>query len=412
MSKEVNINTNLKLFRWQLDVLHGVREHGKGYIHVVKSKRQCGKSIMIETILLKTAIEKNASCSICLCPTLEQSRKIFNEIKSVIQGTPVYMKHNEIHLNLVLKNGSTILFRSAEQREALRGYTVTGVYCVDEAAYIPDKIFYDTLAWTNVSNAPIVICSTPRFKIGWFYKYYTLGFENGNKILTYNWSEYDTSALLSNERLEQYRREVPQSEFKTEYLGEFLDMEGGIFGDFSDIVNGEFKLGGNYYMGVDWGTGNGGDYTAICVFNDDRQMVYIDYFNDKDETKTIEEIIDIIKRFKPLKCQVEMNSIGSVFYGLLDKAVKAAGLPTMLLKFDTTNASKEKLINNFQVAIQQKRVQILPDGMLGTQMAMYEMKLSPSGKKTYNAASGYHDDCIIAMLLGFDSINKGTYLIR
>ena len=412
MAKQIAINSNLKLYEWQYEIIRNVRDYGKGYIHVVKSKRQCGKSITIEALLMQTAIEKNNTISICLSPTLEQARKIFNEIKGVIINTPVYKRHNDIQLNLILANGSKILFRSAEQRNALRGYTVTGIYCVDEATFIPDIIFYETLAWVNVSNAPIVVCSTPKYKVGWFYKYYMMGFENGNKILSYDWSKYDTSALLLPEKLEQYRKELPANEFKTEFLGEFLDNEGGIFGDFSDIINDNYDKDRNCYMGIDWGTGSNNDYTAICIFNDEKQMIYLNAFNDKDETQTIQVIIDTIKKYQPLKVQVETNSIGSVFYGLLDKAIKAAGLPVMLIGFTTSNTSKEKLINNFQVAIQQKQVQILSNSMLQTQMAMYEMKLSANGKKTYNAAYGYHDDCIIAMLLAFDCINKGVYLIR
>ena len=101
-----------------------------------------------------------------------------------------------------------------------------------------------------------------------------------------------------------------------------------------------------------------------------------------------------------------------MFYGLLDKAIKNEHLPVMLLRFTTTNDSKERIINNFQVAMQNREVQILNNPTLQVEMDMYEMKLSKSGKRTYNAASGYHDDCVIAMLLALDCINKGTYILR
>ena len=367
---------------------------------------------MLESILLKTAIEKNKTVSILLSPTLEQARKIFNEIKAVVKPTPVYARHNDIQLNLVLKNGSRILFRSAEQKNSLRGYTVTGIYCIDEAAFIPDDIFYETLAWVNVSKAPIVVCSTPKFKLGWFYKYYMIGFENNSKVYSYNWSLFDTSALLDPETLDRYRKEVPANQFKTEFLGEFLDNEGGVFGDFDGIVVDDWDDNLNCYMGIDWGTGSGNDDTAVCIFNEKKQMIFLDCFNDKDETSTIKHIVSIIKKYKPLKVQVETNSIGSIFFGLLNKAIKAEKLPVMLIGFTTSNSSKEKLVNNFQVAIQNKDTTILPNSKLLTEMAMYELKLSSTGKKTYNAADGYHDDAVIAMLLAFDCISKGVYLIR
>ena len=410
--KEVKINSNLKLYNWQRDVINGVINTGKGYIHVVKAKRQVGKSVLIETLLLKTAIENNRTVSYALTTTLEQARKMFTELKNIIINTPIYRKHNDVRCILDLSNGSSIYFKSAEQGDALRGYTCTGIYCVDEAAYVSDEVFYKTLAWCNVSQCPIVICSTPNFKTGFFYEYYNLGFENGNKVLSYDWSEYDTSALLSNETLERYRLTIPDSQFKTDYLGEFLDNEGSVFGNYSDIVSNNFNEGLNTYMGIDWGTGTNNDETAICVFNSEKQMVALYHFNDKDETATINEIIRMIQLHKPLKVQVETNSIGQVFYGLLDKAIKSNKLPVMLLRFTTTNDSKERLINNFQVGIQNKSLTILNDRTLQVQMSVYEMKLSSTGKKTFNAHNGYHDDCIIAMLLAYDCINKGTYILR
>lgn len=409
---EVVVKSNLKLYEWQLQVVRELKTHYHGYFHVIKAKRQCGKSVLLETLILKTALEKNGSKSFMLSTTIEQARKVFNELKEVAMKTPLYKKHNDVQMTLRFKNGSEVFFKSAEQRDGLRGYTCTGILCIDEAAYIQDDIFYKCLAWCNVSQAPIVIVSTPAFKTGFFYQYYMLGYESNTKVISYNWSEFDTSALLPPETLEMYRRQLPMAQFKTEFLGEFLDNEGGVFGSFDDVLSETFAPGLNLYMGIDWATGTNNDETAIALFNSEREMVALFHFNDKDETQTIAYIVDLIKRFKPLKVQVETNSIGQVFYGLLDKRIKAEKLPVMVLKFNTSNESKERLVNNMQVAIQNHSVSILKDSWLMLQLTMYQMKLSPTGKKTYNAASGYHDDCIIAMLLAFDCISKASYVIR
>ena len=409
---EVKVTSNLRLFPWQLQVVNELKTHWRGCTHVVKSKRQVGKSVMLESILIQTAINKPKSCSICLEPTLEQARKVFNEVKRVIQPTKLYGKHNDLQLLLRFRNGSTIYFKSAEQRDGLRGYTVNGIYVVDEAAFINDDVFFETLAWVNVSQAPVVLCSTPKHKTGFFHKYYMLGLSNEPNIFSYNWSEFDTSELLPVEKLQEYQRNLPAAQFKTEFLGEFLDNEGGVFGDFTPIISNDYEKGLNCYFGIDWGSGQGQDETAIAIFNSHRQMIGLYHFADKDETATINYIIDLIRQYQPLKIQVETNSIGQVFYGLLDKAIKAANLPVMLLRFTTTNESKERLINNFQVAMQNKTVTILDNQTLRIQMDMYEMKVTNNGKRTYNAASGYHDDCIIAMLLAYNCISTGQYCLR
>ena len=193
---------------------------------------------MLEMILLKTAIEKTNTTSICLSPTLEQARKLYKELLAGIVTTPIYKKSNDQRLNIKLCNGSEILFKSSEQGDALRGYTVSGIYCIDEAAYIPDAIFNITLAWCNVHRPPILICSSPHYKTGFFYKYYSMGMEPGlNNVFSYDWSTYDTSQLLDAETLENYRKTLAKDIFKTDFLGEFLDNESSVFGEFEDVLN-------------------------------------------------------------------------------------------------------------------------------------------------------------------------------
>lgn len=409
----MQVKLGIKLFKWQQEVINNLKEHRKGTVHTVVSRRQCGKSILLEVILLQTAINNQKTTSYLVEPTLDNSLKVFKELVNTVINTPIYKRHNEVRQQLELVNGSKIICKSAASGDNLRGYTCTGVLCCDECAYWQDEIFYTILPWTNVSQCPIILTSTPAHKTGFFYDYYCRGWENGNNCYSYKWSDeyYDMSELLPIEKLEEYRKQLPPNQFKTEYMAEFLSNEGSVFGDYSQIINEAIDLNGEYYIGIDWSSGSGQDDTAIAIFNSKKQMIALYHFNDRDETQTIKEIINICKRFNPKRIQVEINSIGSIFYGLLSKALKENKIDTQLIKFTTTNSSKEKIINNFQVAIQNKEVSILNDEYLKLQLDMYEMKLSSTNKRTYNAASGYHDDCLIATLLAFDCINKGKYIL-
>lgn len=410
--KVVRVSANIKLFKWQQDAVFGIEQNWKRSVHVIKSMRQVGKSTLLQLLLIRTAAERAKTVSISLSPTLDQARKLYRSIKNILSPTKLYRRHNDLNLVIELRNGSEIYFKSAEQGDNLRGYTVTGIYVVDEASFIKDEVFYSTLPYCNVSGAPIVIVSTPLYRQGFFYKYYCLGLENGNRVFSYDWSSYDTSALLPSEKLEEYRHSLPPQTFKSEYLGQFLDADGGVFGDFSSIVSNDYdRSNTNYYFGVDWGSGQGQDETAIAIFNSNREMVALHHFSDKDETQTINYIMDLIRKYRPLKVAVESNSIGQIFYGMLDKAIKSEQLPVMLIRFTTTNDTKEKIINNFQVFAHNHQCTILDDHNLIIQLQLYEMKLSKSGKRTYNAPSGAHDDLIMATLIGLDCINRGNYNI-
>lgn len=406
------IKSNIVWHSWQSDVIRGVLAKGKGAIHVVKSSRQCGKSVMCESIILKYAVDLRGSFSMYLSPTIKQARKVFKEIVKAISRSSVFLKSNESFLEITFKNGSTIAFCSAEQGENLRGYTVSGVLIVDEAAYIEDEVFDAVLPTTDIHKAPIIIVSTPRFRVGFFYDYYVDGLSRNDTISSYDWSSYDKSALISPARLEFYRRRMNKTKFTQDYLGEFCDLGFGVFGEFDKVLwkPTNPSLDG-CVLGVDWSSGVGGDETAIAVFNNQKEMIDLVHFNDLNDLQTIDKVIEIIRKYNAVKVQVETNSIGQIFYNMLQRKIAESNLNCSLKGFNTSNSSKQKIVNRLQVAIQNQTCKILKDEKLIGQMGMFESKLSSAGKVTYAASKSGHDDLIMAMLLAFDVLSTGNYNI-
>lgn len=406
------IKSNIVWHSWQSDVIRGVLAKGKGTIHVVKSSRQCGKSVMCESIILKYAVDLKGSFSMYLSPTIKQARKVFKEIVKAISRSSVFLKSNESFLEITLKNGSTIAFCSAEQGENLRGYTVSGVLIVDEAAYIEDEVFDAVLPTTDIHKAPIIIVSTPRFRVGFFYDYYVDGLSRNDTISSYDWSSYDKSALISPARLEFYRRRMNKTKFTQDYLGEFCDLGFGVFGEFDKVLwKPTNPSRDGCVLGVDWSSGVGGDETAIAVFNNQKEMIDLVHFNDLNDLQTIDKVIEIIRKYNAVKVQVETNSIGQIFYNMLQRKIAESNLNCSLKGFNTSNSSKQKIVNRLQVAIQNQTCKILKDEKLIGQMGMFESKLSSAGKVTYAASKSGHDDLIMAMLLAFDVLSTGNYNI-
>ncbi len=406
------LKSNFKPFPWQTAVINGVFKNWKGSIHIVKSKRQCGKSIMLENIVLKTAVEKPNSISFILSPTFNQSRKIYKELTKAIQDTFIFEGKNNSILEIYLTNGSEIHFASAEQRDGLRGNTVSGILAIDEGCFIADDIFYEVTPWVNAYKAPIVVTSSPKFKTGFFYNLFLLGLTNNDEhVYSYDFCAYDTSCLLTPKILERYRKALPKDVFQCEYLGEFIDGDGGVFGDFEHLLGGYITPDLPLYMGIDWGTGTDGDETAISIFNSKHQQVALYHFNDKDATETIDYIGTLVQQWKPKQILVEKNSIGQVFYDLLKREIKNKGIKTALSAFVTSNSSKEKLIQDLQVAIQNNDVQFLKDEDLKLQLTMYAATVTKAGNRQYGAPVGYHDDLVIATLLSYSLTKKPSYNI-
>lgn len=395
---------------------------GSGRMYVVKSKRQVGKTTMAENILLECAINHKNTLSALIEPTLDQCRRVYKEMVRAIEETPILLRKNDSLLEIELRTGSIILFKSAEQRDNLRGFTITGVLVVDECAFIPDEIFDILMPTTDVHKAPILLISTPKLKQGAYYRYYMAGLDPKHQTITsIDFNDFDTSFLLPPERLELYRTMMPRAQFQTEYLGEFLDSDAILFTNLRECVGAPSQDYTKLYVGIDWGSGSGGDYTSVCAFNDKGQMQFIEYFNDKPTFEQVQYICAILNRYasKIASIQPESNSIGTPMIALLRDALRNGGLASLercILPFATTNTEKVRLVNQMQVALEQRRVTLLDDRGLLTQLSAYEATYNPkTNNVSYNAPAGMHDDNCISAMLAYDAYlqsgKRGQYHI-
>lgn len=406
-----------KLFKWQADVFLGVQKNFKDSIHVIKSKRQVGKSILAEIISMYYGLSNQRFRIYIIEPSFNQADKILNELQTMCKGKPFYSKTNWIKRQIQLKNGSEIrLFSEQQGIAALQGYTCE-MLIIDECAYLKDDTIDAILPYVNATKGAILMFSTPKAKAGQFYNYFCMGQSaEKNNVYAYDWVQYNTSELLSPEKLELYRKTVDPLKFKTYYLGEFLENESNFFGNYDKcIIHNKplFIPGLSYWFGIDWGSGVGGDWTAISVLTKNlvgkAKLVDVVYFNDKDPNQTIEEIVKLASKYKPKNITVELNSIGNVYFGLLRNALKNTQIP--LNGFTTTNESKDKIISKLQVALQNETIELWADPELLVELSVYEMTFSKTGKRVMNAKSGYHDDLIMSLAIAYNSITSGNYAV-
>ena len=403
-----------KPFPWQAVVHRGLDKYGyrSGHIHCVKAKRQIGKSFIIINELLRFAINYTNTVSCCLSPTLNQARKIYKQILKVTDQTGVIIKKNDSLLEIEFINGSVLVFKSAEQRESLRGYTFNGILCIDEAAYISDEVWSIIRPTCDVYQAPILMVSTPKFRMGFFFETFQMGFLEKYKgqITSYDLCKYDTSALLSNEQLELYRQMLPKNMFITEYEGEFLDSESIVFGDFKKCigVNGDYN---ELYIGIDWGSGVGSDNTVVTALNEHNEMVFQLAFNNKSTMEQINYITEYLSGFgnKVKHIVAECNGLGKPLCDNLKEKIKK--IP--IVEWYTTNQNKIELINKLQVAFEQKKIKILDDDALIAELSIFEAKMNAKGNVQYGAPIGGNDDRVLSLLFALHSKEvknkKGIY---
>lgn len=314
--------------------------------------------------MLYFAINYSKSKNALLSPTWAQAKKVFKEIVNAIESSNIIKSSNASDLIIKLTNCSEIQFFSAAQKENLRGYTVSGILCIDEAAFIDDDVYFLTLPWVDYHKAPTLICSTPFIKSGFFYNNYNYGYERTNYV-TVDWTDekyaHELEKILSNETLNEYKKILPSNQFKSEYLGQFLDNDGMVFQMFKENVSQATEIAKNdkLFVGIDWASGTDNDDTVISVINDKGEQVILDYFNNVSPLSQIDRIENILRPYTQQirSIQSEINSIGNPMTEMLRKRFPN----TNFVEFTTTNKSKNELVTQLQVAFEQNNIKIIDD---------------------------------------------------
>lgn len=389
-----------------------------GKIAVIKSIRQSGKTFFCVCLLAEMALTHPGCTSAVIEPTLNQSRNVFNTLTKAFRHTNLIAQANASLLTVTFSNGSEIIFKSTEQGEGNRSFTVSGLLILDEAAYLPDEAVYTVLPFVNAHNAPIVVCSTPFIQEGYYWDMVKMGKDNPtDKLRFFDWSKHpDIGRFLSEERKEFYRQTMSRNKYTTEVLGEFLSSDGLLFTNIEACICDNTPEAKVLYMGIDFAAGGGGDYTVLSVFNESGQMVGLHYTNNLPPMQQVEWLANLIndygKSHKLHRIYAEENSIGKVYVDALRSKIVNARVTA----FTTTNESKQEIVTEMQIALEQERVQLLRDARLLDEMRRFEATVNPKTKKiSYGGHIGTHDDCVMATLIAHhaycDSTKIGKYNI-
>lgn len=385
---------------WQEELYKAVLDGGYD-IYCAKAKRQVGKSVVASLLLITFCLSKKC-VSMCIEPTQAQCRRVFKQVCDFLSGSGAITSSNSTLLIIGFANGSELIFKSVEQGENLRGYVVSGLLVIDEGAQCP-RSFYEVLyPVVDANHSPILVISTPLFAddASEFYRLYMRGLEDGGRVKSFDWAKYDTSVFLPPDKLQYYKETMSPLRFKSEYLAEFITDHSYCMGDITSCV-GEYSDKQPLYAGIDWGTGNGGDFTVMTLMDEDARVVRIWSTKDLEPTEQVDAIASIVNSYPTLKTvTVEQNSIGEVFFSMLKKKTNKE-----LRKFLTTNDSKRRIIEQLITAIARKEITIPYDEELLRQLQNFNIEKTKTGY-TYQGCNGVNDDYVISLALVLDTLRK------
>ncbi|MFC6858798.1 phage terminase large subunit [Zunongwangia atlantica] len=365
---------------------------------VVCAGRQTGKSTLAQNQAIKWALEHDDVVIMWVTPFQSQANKAYKEILKLLTNAPFVASHKAAQgdTEIIFTNGTVIKFRSAGAENALRGETVHFLV-MDEAAFIKKTTFDEVIfPMLSTSGQKVLIISTPKGKNNWFYEKFLDGKktkETSTKSFHFN---YMDNPHTSKFVVATAKASLTPTAFGQEYLAEFVDGA-AVIENIEECCSGRMQLlpkeGEIYFAGIDLALKN--DYTVFSVVDSTGNLVYFDRFNQVTAPQLKERLVTNLNAWKPQNTLIEVNNMGQVIYDDLKSIYKVKNIQPWL----TSHTSKNNIITKLINAFSSKDIICPNDQNLKEELDVFTMIVTPSGKATYKATEGFHDDIVMSLAI-------------
>ena len=327
-------------------------------------------------------------------PVYSQTNKVHEELYNAIAHSGLVESNNFSSNKLTLKNGSTIIFRSAERYDNIRGETCHyGI--LDEAAFMKDDAWAEAIRPVfAVKGRKVLFISTPKSK-NWFYNIFQLGKSSDHpNYEAYTGSSYDTP-FISPDELEEAKKTLPGNIFRQEYMAEFLDAGGEVFQDLDRIVSPTWPSPqGKIYCGID--VARADDYSVATFMDREGRVVDIYRENQKDWSTIVKEITSRIRKWNAT-AMVEVNGVGDPIF----EQIKREWQDTH--PFVTSSKSKNEIIEGLILDVNEAAIRIPSKELfppLIHEMEIFTYDYSPKTRSVrYSHPPGQHDDTVLSLAI-------------
>lgn len=303
--------------------------------------------------------------------------------------------------NILDKNGTPtrIELKGADKEDSLVGVALKSLR-VDEAALVKNNVWSLVLRPMLADyKAPAYFYSTPRGK-NWFYDLYMRGV-NGD-VGWRSWRQPTAiNKYIPQEEIDEMKRDMTEMMFSQEVMAEFLSEETGVFKKIRQCVVGNYKppVAGRFYvMGAD--LAKTVDFTVLTVVDSvTREVVAWERFQDLSWSVQKLRIQELAKKYNNALVVVDSTGVGDPIAEDLSRAALSLWYQGEKPGFKFTNDSKNQLINNLAISIEQRRITFPNEPVLVDELQAYEYEITDGGKIKYGAPSGKHDDAVISLAL-------------
>ena len=369
---------------------------------VVAAGRRFGKTMLATAECLSVAMAGGRAWWVS--PNYRMSEVGWRPLRK--SGAALGIQIKKVDREIIFPGGGIVAVRSADNPDSLRGEGLD--YAVlDECAFMQQETWTEALrpALSDKLGKALFI-STPKGR-NWFWEHYQKGIAGEEGWASFTYPTSANPYILPSE-IETARHDLPELIFQQEYLAEFLEGEGTVFRNIKACMTAQpsGKHKGHFIVaGVDWGKSN--DFTAISVgCLDCHKELAIDRFNQIDFHFQRARLKALCDKWGVKSLLVERNSIGEPN---LEELIRD-GLPVR--GFDTTASSKPPLIENLALALEKQEWAFISDPVWTGELEAYEQRVNVNtGRSTYSAPIGMHDDTVMARALMLRAAGRGRLIL-
>lgn len=337
-------------------------------------------------------------------PTYSQAKKVIwdnidNDGFKMLEHVPkeILKGTNGTELKIELKNGSIIQLIAANE------FKTSGVGANPIGVVFSEYSITDPEAWKFVSpilagNGGWAIFNfTPRGKN---HAWELLQKAKDNERWFWQVLTVDDTHVFTAEALDEERRNNTEAIFKQEYYCDFIDGAGAFFRRVRNNLydqNKSLSEEGDFQLGVDLAKYQ--DWTVLTPFNLNHFIVYPqDRFNQVDWNLQKARIEASARRFNNALIVPDSSGIGDpVVEDLKARGLNIYGEDGKGFKF--TETTRNNLLNNLAMLIEQDKIQIPNDEGLIGELDAFQYTLGDTGKIKVQVPSGMHDDRVMSLAL-------------
>ena len=372
-----------------------VIHNSKARFKVIVCGRRWGKTTASINELIKAALIKKDARVWYISPSYRQSKMVaFKMIKQFLPEELIE-RINQVELTFYLKNGSEISLKGADSEDTLRGVGLDFAV-LDEFASMKGNVWPEIVRPMLIdSGGKAIFIGTPKGR-NHFYDLYLDGLNDEEE----DWQsfQYPTSSnkYIPAEEISAAEKDMSVRLFSQEFKASFIDDETSVFKGIRKCAVSKLrepKEGRFYVMGVDLAKHQ--DFTVLWVMDAvKRETVAFERFQEISWNEQKARIIRLAEKYNNAYIWIDSTGVGEPIF----EDLEAAGCSIEGYKF--TNPSKAALIENLQIALEQRLILIPNIDVIMKEFIEFGYSYSEKTHKIiYEAPSGKHDDCVIGCAL-------------